>query len=248
MAQADDIDTDLTLELDGDGVTPERFQRAVRAFFGIVTEVTKNVCDDRTPVRWRVKVKSGSNLIGVVPGAGFSPSVLGIIATAVHDGVIASERNAALPPSFGEGAVRHLRDLSELSNREAEGDLRIRLWADRRAIRVTPQTAIGTDRSAAGQFEDHGSIEGRLQTVSERGAVRFVVYETLADKAVNCFIEPAQVDEAMRNFGKRVEVYGLIKYRGDGSPISIRVESISAFADPDELPDFRSVYGILRQP
>ena len=247
MAQADDIETDLTLELDGDGVTPERFQRAVRAFLGIVAEVTKNVCDDRTSVRWRVKVKSGSNLIGVVPGPGFSPGLLRFIATAVHDGVIASEKNAALPPSFGEGAIRHLRDLSELSSRDAEGDLRIRLWADRRPIRVTPQTATSTDRSAAGHFEDHGSIEGRLQTVSERGAMRFVVYEALTDKAVNCFIEPAQVDEAMQNFGKRVEVYGLVKYRADGSPISIRVESISAFADPGQLPDFRSVYGILRQ-
>jgi hypothetical protein len=61
------------------GITPERFQRGVRAFFGILEEVTQAVCDGRPNVQWRVQVKAASNLIGVVPVPGFHPETIGTI-------------------------------------------------------------------------------------------------------------------------------------------------------------------------
>ena len=60
-----DTDTDLTLEIRGKRVTPEKFLRGVRAFFGVVRGVTNEVCADRPKVEWLVQVKAGSNLVGV---------------------------------------------------------------------------------------------------------------------------------------------------------------------------------------
>ena len=42
MVTKADIDADLTLEIDGEDITPEKFMRAARAFFGLVNEITKN--------------------------------------------------------------------------------------------------------------------------------------------------------------------------------------------------------------
>ena len=47
MATKDDIDADLTLELQSNNVTPEKFVKAVRAFFGLVNEVTRELRDQK---------------------------------------------------------------------------------------------------------------------------------------------------------------------------------------------------------
>ena len=72
MADRGDIETDLTLEVSGHNVTPEKFLRSVRSFFAILNEVTKTVSDQR--IQWTVQVKKGSNLVGVSPIPGFDPA------------------------------------------------------------------------------------------------------------------------------------------------------------------------------
>ena len=77
MATRDDIDTDLTLELDGKNVTPEKFMKAVRAFFGLVNEITRELAGPKEFIHWKVQVKDGSNLVGLMPGhASVRPFVL----------------------------------------------------------------------------------------------------------------------------------------------------------------------------
>jgi len=93
---------------------------------------------------------------------------------------------------------------------------------------------------------DYGSIEGRLSVVSERGKLHVVVYEPIWDKPIRCNLTEEQADEATEYFQKRVAVYGEIKYRQDGTPISVAVDHIDLFPAPDELPGPADVYGILR--
>jgi hypothetical protein len=82
MATPDDIDTDLTLEIDGRNVPPGKFLRGVRAFFGVLDEVTNAVCGDSALPEWAVQVKSGSNLVGVRPiGLAIDPTVIDLILT-----------------------------------------------------------------------------------------------------------------------------------------------------------------------
>ena len=79
--------------------------------------------------------------------------------------------------------------------------------------------------------------------------MRFIIYETLSDRGVPCFIEPDQLADAMQSFRQRVEVYGLIRYRPDGVPVSIKVDEIVRFPAREGVPDFHEVHevhGILR--
>jgi hypothetical protein len=246
VATSADIDADLTLELDGLGVNPERFQRGIRAFFGVLGEVTRSVCSGQPVVRWRVQVKAGSNLIGVVPVPGFRPEVVGTIASALRDGIVSLEESDAQPQYFTEAAMRYARDLGDISESDDDDEVRVRLWARKHPMVISHHTVANVMEALAGEFEDHGSIDGRLQTLSERGAMRFVIYDTLTDRAVQCFISDGKLADAIESFRKRVEVYGLIKYRKDGTALSIDVEDIVQFPEPPDIPDFRSVRGILR--
>jgi hypothetical protein len=48
-----------------------------------------------------------------------------------------------------------------------------------------------------------------------------------------------------RSRGKQVEVFGLIHYRKNGTPISIEAEHIVRLPDDSELPTAEDVRGIL---
>jgi hypothetical protein len=96
------------------------------------------------------------------------------------------------------------------------------------------------------EHEDFGSIEGRLERLPGRERLHFAIYEPLGGQDIRCEIAADELlEQAMTNFRKRVEVYGTIKYRKDGKPVSIRVEEIVPFPASDKLPSFREVHGIL---
>jgi hypothetical protein len=67
-ATPDEIPTDLTLEIDAN-ISPDRFLAAARAFFGYVQDITKSVAPEGE-VRWVVRVREGSQLLGVEPEKG----------------------------------------------------------------------------------------------------------------------------------------------------------------------------------
>lgn len=248
MAVKSDIKTDLTLEIDGQRVTPEKFLRSVRSFFTVVTEVTAKLAGKKTGgIQWRVVVKEGSNLVGVEPQPGFDRAILGHVVTAISEGVTGIERSPEMPRHFSERAVKSLRELADVVGTTEDDDTVVRIWTKKKPIQLTHKSVAHVSQMFASEQEDHGSIEGKLQTVTERGGLQFVVYEPLWDQPVRCRIPEELTERAITSFGKRVEVYGLIKYRKDGKPLSIQVDDIVTFPAKDEIPSFRDVHGILRE-
>ncbi|MCU1286784.1 MAG: hypothetical protein JWO13_3134 [Acidobacteriales bacterium] len=80
----------------------------------------------------------------------------------------------------------------------------------------------------------YGGIKGRVQTLTNRGGLRFTLFDLLNDKAVSCYIEEGQ-EELLRDvWGKMVLVEGLIaRDPGNGRPISVRhIANISPQPDP----------------
>lgn len=247
VATKADIDTDLTLEIDGSNVTPEKFLRSVRTFFAILTEVTREVGGRPKAVEWRVNVKQGSNLVQVAPQPGFDPALINIVTSAVGNGISQLENIEARPDHFNERALKNLRELGSVVGRAERDDTIVKVWVRRDPIRVTEKSAANVSGILASEHEDYGSIEGRLQTVTERGRLQFIVYEQLWDKAIRCYMPDHLTEAAMGAFRARVEVYGLIRYRKDGQPISIFVDELVKFPPENEIPSFQDVHGILRQ-
>jgi hypothetical protein len=90
-----------------------------------------------------------------------------------------------------------------------------------------------------------GSVEGRLSTISERGALKFIVYDSLTDKPIRCNISDDLLFEATKGFRKRVYVYGLISYDKNGTPKSINVQDLKVFQEREKLPSAFEICGIL---
>jgi hypothetical protein len=128
MATKADIDADLTLEIDGRNVTPDKFMRAVRAFFGLVNEVTCSLAGHQQFVHWVVQVKSASNLVGLQPSQfNVSPVVLENIYTTIQGGIESIEYEAAEPEGIPEGALKHIRELASIAGTDDADDTRVRV-------------------------------------------------------------------------------------------------------------------------
>ena len=247
MAAKGDIESDLTLEVGGHAITPDKFLRSVRSFFAILDEVTREVGGKTSVVRWAVAAKRGSNLIQVSPQPGYDPSIISVVTKAVADGISQIEERETRPTHFNERALRSLRDLSNVVGRTDSDDTTVRVWVRRDPIDVTPKAAANIIGLLANEHEDYGSLEGRLQTLTERGRLQFIVYERLWDMQTRCYIPDRLVETALAAFRSRVEVYGLIRYRKDGKTVSIEVDEIRAFPEAEKIPSFRDVHGILRR-
>lgn len=246
MATEHDIEADLTLEISGPNIAPGKFLRGVRAFFGVLDEVSKAVCGTGETPQWRVQVKQASNLVGVFPAnAAVNPAVVDAILAKVRVGIETLEARSEEPPDFPARAVRHLKELGKIEGEREDDDTRVRVWVKREPIAVTHKAVAHAIELLREAFEDHGSVEGRLQVVSERGSLSVQVFEPLWDRPIRCYLSEEKLKECLGYFGQRVEVFGVVRYRSDGTPISIEVEEVVPFPSIEGLPKAEDVRGIF---
>lgn len=68
-----------------------------------------------------------------------------------------------------------------------------------------------------------GAIEGRVQTLSSRGSLRFTLYDLAFDKAVSCYLAPGQESLMLDAWGRIAVVEGTVKREAKyGRPLTIR--------------------------
>jgi hypothetical protein len=242
LATEKDIDAPLTLELGGDDITPELFVRGIRSFFAVLNEFTDQIDDT---VGWRVQVKEGSNLVGVWP-RGLPSASVGKIVSSVEAGLAAIENDTLDTMIFPDKALQSARDLAKLSV-ASDGDLIVKVWTEKRPHPLSARTVALIDDVIGGVVEEHGSVAGRIQTISERGGAKFVIYDALTDDPISCVVPPEKLQDALRAFGHRAEIYGMVKYQKDGRARRIKVEDIVVFPEDDVLPKVASVRGIFAE-
>jgi hypothetical protein len=244
MATQDQIPTDLTLAL-GDDFSPEEFVAAVRNFFGYVNEITQSQEGDGSEVRWVVRVKEGSSLIGLAPIASTPPSRLAMIYEKARFAPIAVGRGDLVGAGLSEKAIGHLIALSELADRHGDGQS-MNLWVNREPINIGSGLAKRVQAEWDSDYYDTGTIEGRLETISDaNGGIRIRIKDYLYPKAINCIVPEKMVQQVLSSFRRRVEVEGRIHYRRDGTPISIEAIHIDLLPEDHELPSASDVRGIM---
>lgn len=246
MAKPADIEADLTLEISGSDVTPDRFQRATAAFFDLLGEVGKGVAAKGEPLEWRVQVKQGSNLVGVLPGPRLSQATAAGTRRVMVAGLEALQRAAEEPPGFSDRALLCLKRLIGTTPAHDEGDFKIAVWGQKVPVLISGPLADNVRELLNEAYTDQGSVEGHLRTVSEAGGFRIVLYEPLFGRPVRCDVPEHLMSNALTLFGKRVEVFGSISYRRDGEIARVRVEDLVPFPDDQQLPTHDQVRGILR--
>ncbi|MEO8053253.1 MAG: hypothetical protein ABI833_22865 [Acidobacteriota bacterium] len=92
-----------------------------------------------------------------------------------------------------------------------------------------------------------GGIQGRVQALSNRGGLRFTVYDLLYDKAIGCYIAEGK-EELLRNiWGRLAVIEGMITRDPiNGRPLSIRqVSDITMLPDPRGAREYEDARGAV---
>ena len=94
-----------------------------------------------------------------------------------------------------------------------------------------------------------GAITGTIQTLSNRGGLRFNLYDTLHDKAVACYLALGQEEMMREAWGQRARVSGKISREAStGRPTAIRnIMSVTMLQDV-EPGSYRRARGAISRP
>ena len=100
---------------------------------------------------------------------------------------------------------------------------------------------------AALAIEDEclGAVAGMLEQINvHHDANIFHIYPEVGPNKITCHFPPQLYDEAVSAVGRRVDVFGTLKYRSGASfAHKIAVTSIEAFENLDTLPDWDDLRG-----
>ena len=239
------IDSDLTLELNGEGITASVFKESVNAFVGLLQALTRSVCEESPPVEWQMRGNAGSSLIGASASRGSDqsqvPAISELAARCLQPRI---KDGAAGGPVCPDAAQEYLRKLAKLG---AEPETRVRLWVGStpheidsslvKSLQVAPRKRAGLP----------GTVEGRLSALYDRGDLYFEVREYIRDRPIKCAIKEDLVDKCKNLWRRRVTVRGIVHYDPEGMPTEVDVRDVEPLPRGSELPSHMDVLGILRK-
>lgn len=113
------------------------------------------------------------------------------------------------------------------------------------AIDLTPQIATRVDAALAVVEECEGSVQGMLEQINLHGGANiFHIYPEVGAKKIACRFPARLFDDAVFAVGRRIEVFGTLRYRARADyPHQIAVTGIEAYPPESELPDWDDLRG-----
>jgi len=114
------------------------------------------------------------------------------------------------------------------------------------ALDLTDRVARRLDEALAIENECDGFLEGMLEQINiHQGANTFHIFPEAGPKKVTCHFPVALFDDAVSAVGRRVEVFGILKYRASAPyPHQIAVTALESFPPEYELPNWEDFRGL----
>jgi hypothetical protein len=205
--------TTVTLALEG-AVPLGQFADAIAGFRQLIEALSKEVAGD-AEIQWTVEELQAGSAIATARGESDAEEVVEHVAHAYLDVGRAEELGRPLPYSArvksATGAITRVLNgkIDAVRFETAEGD-----------ATVYSRTAAAPKSPVLSAY---GAVTGRIQTLSNRGSLRFTLFDTVHDRAVSCYLQPGH-DETMRGvWGRVATVAGWVtRDRATGRPISVR--------------------------
>lgn len=191
----------VTLALQGE-VTLGAFAEAVVHFSRLVDALSRDVGAD-AQIRWVITELEAGSAIATARGIGDRGAVESVTGAYIDVG---KSLERGVLPDYSKPVQEEARELVSVIERGVE------------AIRFETVEADATIRSLAlgldvpglqelsrPQPAAYGGVQGRVQMLTNRGGLRFTLYDTLYDKPVSCHLGEGQ-DDIMRDVWGRVAV------------------------------------------
>lgn len=231
----------LAIKLDGKVIKSDAFVKAVTNFFRVASNVSAEMPVGE--VEWGVQVKEGSNIVIGEPilksrNEDTKASIISVIFNGIDS--INSGR-VERPRFFTDHALNGLRALALVEAEE------VTIQSNGSAVRIGRTTASTIDVILGTVHKSFGDVEGRLSVLRDKGEVTFYITEPVHGQEVTCYITREDIiQKAVSAWRRRVSASGLVKYRRNGTPISVDVDELRIFEDIG-LPTTDEIIGIYHR-
>ncbi len=231
-------DTTLVLALEGD-VTLNQFSDAVNHFHKLLLHLTQEVAADAR-IEWDLEdLQYGSAIMAVAGRADNHEPLLRVVSAFEEVGQSLQQHE---PIRFSQHVAREAEALTRLINRDIKS---VRLGTARREA-IIYRRFDAKKLSSTKPLMSFGTVKGRVQSISNRGKLRFTLYDTIFDKPVSCFITDEQQAVLSDVWDKTVFVTGRVTRQPDtGQPVSVREITSIEFVPLIEPGSYRLARGVL---
>jgi hypothetical protein len=177
------------------------------------------------PIDWTVSDLERSSAIATAYGLARSPATVERVVVAFEKVGEALETGA--PVQYSAKARAAAIGLASIPGGRVEA-VTFETAAVERTVRLRPLPA-----PAVYDFVQKGAVRGRVQTLSNRGVLRFTMFDLLHDKAVSCYLAEGREELMLDAWGKVAIVEGMVRRDAStGRPVSVR-EVTALTVQPD---------------
>lgn len=225
----------LTIAINGD-ISVEVFARGIRRFADLLAALHSDV-GAAPPVEWMLTDLQYSSAIATAearpkPGEDWSTEVQEHV-----DAIIKSYYQVGVALETGEPIP--------YTHRVEQRALRVKELIDGgvESIRFeTPDEDVTIQREPlphplpeTARPYAWGAVQGRVQALTNRGTLRFTLYDVILDRAVSCYMEEGREDQMKDIWGKLALVEGWVKRDPKtGRPLTVRaIRSIHTLPEPE---------------
>lgn len=231
-------DTTLVFALEGE-VTLAEFTDAVNHFQKLLLQLTQEVAAD-TKIEWDLEdLQYGSAIMAVAGRSDDDASVLRVISAFEDVGQSLQQHN---PIPFSRHVAREAEALTKLIGQDITA---VRLSTARKEAIIYGVFDVQKITQAKPMIA-FGTVKGRVQSISNRGKLRFTLYDAVFDKPVNCFVAENRQEILTDIWDQQVFVSGRVTRQPDiGQPISVREITSIDFVPVVQPGSYRKARGIL---
>jgi hypothetical protein len=208
-------DVTISVALEGAEIPFPSFVNAVTELNRLVRALSTEVAKD-SQLAWQVGALEVGSAIATMSGRVLSgdPDGTTRVGVAYERVAEALARGGVIPYSLK--IRRPANALAKLLNGDVTG---VRLETPQRDFTIL----AGPSQPEVRMAPTLGAVEGRIQTLTNRGSLRFTLYDILEDHAVSCYLTPGNEDMIQQLWGQLATVEGEIRRDPlTGRPTAVR--------------------------
>jgi len=229
----------LTIRLTGmaETISVSSFLSAIGSAVDLLQEIDAAMSRKRQgTVSWSIAAASMSSPLEVtiVGTSEAEPVMVDEIIRFSVEGLRRLETDGQVAPTyFTDEALEHAKKLVSVLDADIHG---IRLSApNTEPTTPTQRVAASVDELLPLEREGLGTFVGALETLTIHDKTSFAIWDAITGTRIECLLPRERLDEAYRAFGKRVAVYGLVRYARSGKPKSIQVRDLRVKRGWDDM-------------
>ena len=225
----------VTLALDGD-VSVDVFASAAKDLAALINALSSEIAGQDRP-EWIVQYLDGGSATMTFGAQGSEEETIEKVVRGFATVGRSLESDEAIP--YSQKVESAARGLTAVLNGAVT---EVRFETSEVAAAVSSSAHV----EARGNLQAYGAIEGRVRTLTSRGGLNFVLYDSVYGKAVRCFLEPGGEEKMRGAWDRHAVVEGWVsRDPTSGRPVSVRKISELRLLDRVERGSFRKARGAV---